>query len=61
MKLLITLDEISDLGNWILFCEEEGYDLYSCRWGRGSMEITLTLEQCIRYGIQLPGYTLEEK
>ncbi len=61
IQVTTTLGYISRGGNWDLFCNEKGYSYYACAEGGSDMEVYLTLEECSRYDIPLPGYRLEKK
>lgn len=52
MTINTTLGEILRNGNdWDNFCEKEGYSIYCVNEGGGDMEINLTEEQAIEYGL----------
>lgn len=52
MKIILTLSEILDQCNdWDFFCQEEGWSEYAVNEGGGDIQVTLSKEQCYKYGI----------
>lgn len=51
MKILITLSEINNSGNWEKFCEIKGYDYYCMTYGGGEHEVELTFTEAVEIGI----------
>lgn len=52
MKIYITLSEIlSKCNDWDYFCEQEGYSEWCVNEGGGDIEVVLSEEQGIKYGL----------
>lgn len=52
MKICLTLEEVLDKCNdWEYFCDEEGWSVWAVNEGGGDVDISLTEEQCYKYGI----------
>ena len=51
MRVIVTLGEIASNGDWDTFCQEKGYSVYAVNEGGGDIDVTLTQEEAIRYGL----------
>jgi len=52
MKILITLSEaMNRCDDWAVFCEEEGWSLYTVTEGGADIEIKLSEKKAYKYGI----------
>lgn len=52
MVISLTLAEILDKCNdWDFFCEEKGFSVWAVNEGGGDVEVSLTEEEAIKFGI----------
>lgn len=52
MIVQTTLEEILDkCDDWDTFCEEKGFSVWAVNEGGGDVDVTLTLEEALRYGL----------
>lgn len=52
MKIMITLSEILNrCNNWIEFCNDKGWSEWCVNEGGGEIEIILTEDEAIKYGL----------
>ena len=52
MKIITTYSELLNRCNyWLKVCHELGIDEYICNEGGGHIEVTLTEEQAIHFGL----------
>lgn len=52
MRISMTLEEILDRCNdWDYFCDEQGINVYAVNEGGGDVTVSLTEQQCYKYGI----------
>ena len=52
MKIVTTLEEVLDKCNdWDLFCEEQGWSEWAVNEGGGDVQVTLTEDEAIKYGV----------
>ena len=55
MRITLTLEEVLHKCNdWEVFCEEKGYSEWAVNEGGGDIEVSLTEEEVIKYGIIKP-------
>ena len=52
MKIILTLEEILDRCNdWEKFCENEGWSVWAVNEGGGDIDVALSEDKAIEYGI----------
>ena len=52
MTITFTLEEIlSRCKDWEYFCQEEGWDVWAVNEGGGDVQVSLSEEQCVKYGL----------
>ncbi|KKM90899.1 hypothetical protein LCGC14_1233970 [marine sediment metagenome] len=55
MKIVLTLSEVLHrTHDWEKFCEEKGWSEWAVNEGGGDIEVSLTEEEAIKYGVLRP-------
>ncbi len=55
MRIVLTLEEVLDrTHDWEKFCREQGWNEWAVNEGGGDIEVSLTEEDAIKYGVLRP-------